>query len=382
VLATQGTLQTGAAMTNIGTATAATGNTLLSNLALSSAPTTPLFAAGQTIDFAPFKGGVAQATKSLAVTTATTVSDLEAFIGNTLGMQPGGTIPVDADGIPVGVSLNAGGQLIVKGNRGTVNGFDLPIGSMTVAGSSVPITFVPGASRANGESATTTFKVYDSQGTALNVRMSSYMESQSANKTTFRYTLESVDQSGPAIAIGNGTIDFDNMGRVSSPPTAQFAINRSTTTAANPMLFTLDISQVSGISLPGSTLSLASQDGARPGTLTSYIIDDKGLINGRFDNGILRTLGQLVMAQFPNPQGLVQAGDNNFSQGVASGLPQLDAPGTGGVGTLRAGALEQSNTDLGKNLVDLIVASTSFQQNARAITSNSQIFSDLLAMRR
>ncbi len=382
VTATQGTLQTGAAMTDTSTAAAATAGTLLSNLALTSAPATPLFVVGQTITFAPTKGGRTMDAKTLTVAAGTTVANLETFMSNTLGLQTGGTVPVDGDGIPVGISINGSGQLQIKGNRGTVNDFDIPVGAMTVNSTSVPITFTPAANRANGESTTTSFTVYDSLGTALNVRMSAYKESQGPNKTTYRYMLESADQSGPAIAIGNGTIDFDNQGRVSSPPTAQFAINRSTTSALNPMLVTVDVSQISGISSTGSTLNLSHQDGTSPGTLTSYVIDEKGVINGSFDNGIVRTLGQIVMARFPNPQGLVQIGNNNFSEGIASGLPQLTLPGTFGAGTLRAGALEQSNTDIGKNLVNLIVASTNYQGNARVISSVDQLVNVLLTLGR
>jgi flagellar hook protein FlgE len=244
------------------------------------------------------------------------------------------------------------------------------------------MSFTPGPNLADGGSATTTFTIYDSLGTPLNVRMTSYLESQSANKTTYRYLLESPDQSGSAIAIGNGTIDFDNTGHVSSTPTAQFAIDRSTTSATNPMLVTLDVSQISGISSTGSNLNLVSQDGTSPGTLTSYVIDEKGVINGAFDNGITRKLGQVVLARFPNPQGLVQIGSNNFVQGIASGLPQISAPGDFGAGTLRAGALEQSNTDIGKNLVSLIVASTNYQGNARVISSVDQLVNVLLTLGR
>ncbi len=383
VVASQGTLQTGQAMTDIGTAAAATAGTLLSNLADTSAPATPLFNVGDVIKFAPVKGGITMAAKTLTVTAATTVSDLETFMGDSMGLQTGGTIPVDGDGIPVGVSINAGGQLLVKGNRGTVNDIDIPVGAMTVNGVSVPIAFTPSVPRANGESTTTTFTVYDSLGTPLAVRMSAYLESQSANKTTYRYTLESADQSGQPIAIGNGTINFDNQGNVSDiPPTAQFGINRSSTSALSPMIVNLNYNQISGISSTGSTLNLKSQDGTSPGTLTTYVIDEKGVINGSFDNGIIRTLGQIVLARFPNPQGLVQAGNNNFSQGIASGLPQITTAGAFGAGTLRAGALEQSNTDIGKNLVNLIVASTNYQGNARVISSVDQLVNVLLQLGR
>jgi flagellar hook protein FlgE len=88
------------------------------------------------------------------------------------------------------------------------------------------------------------------------------------------------------------------------------------------------------------------------------------------------------MARFPNPKGLVQVGTNNFTQGIASGLPQITAPGTFGAGTIRAGALEQSNTDIGKNLVNLIVASTNYQGNARVISSVDQLVNVLLTLGR
>lgn len=384
IVATQGTLQTSQALVDkSGNApVTATANTLLVSLATATSPTTNLYHTGDVIKFSPTKGGQTMAAKSMTVTSSTTVSDLETFMSDTLGLQSGGGIPVDADGIPPGVSINGSGQILVKGNRGTVDDFSIPVGSMTTSGAAVPITFTAGATTADGASATTTFTIYDSLGTPLNVRMTSYMESQAPNSTTYRYLLESADQSGNSIAIGNGTLSFDNTGHVSSAATAQFAIDRSSTSATNPMLVTLNLAQISGISSTGSNLNLVSQDGTSPGTLTSYVIDDKGVINGAFDNGITRTLGQVVLARFPNPQGLVQAGSNNFIQGIASGLPQITAPGDFGAGTLRAGALEQSNTDIGKNLVNLIVASTNYQGNARVISSVDQLVNVLLQLGR
>ncbi len=378
-VATQGTLQSGAAMTDTSTAAAATATTLLSNLALTSSPTTPLFAVGQTITFNPTVGGTNVGSKSLTVTSTTKVSDLETFIGDTLGLQSGGGIPVDSDGIPVGVSINASGQLLVKGNRGTVNDFDIPVGSLATNGNTVPLTF-NSSQTANGESATTNFTVYDSLGTPLNVQMSTYMESQGPNNTTYRYTLTSADQSGESTAIGNGTVSFDDHGNVTGTTTQQFSINRSTTSAVNPMLVNVDTSQISGISSSGSTLDLVEQNGSSPGTLTSYVIASNGIIKGSFDNGITRTLGQVVLARFSNPQGLVQAGNNNFTQGVASGLPQIAAAGSFGNGTLQAGALEQSNTDISQDLVNLIVASTNYQGNAKVISSVNQLVNVLLSL--
>jgi flagellar hook protein FlgE len=388
-IASQGTVQTSAALFDNGASggpaliTSGSASTeLLTNLATSSGGT-PLFTLGQTITLAPTKGGQTMAAKTLTVGAGTSVSDLETFIGDTLGVQTtsgnGTPLPADPSGNPLGVSINGSGQLVVTGNEGAVNDFSLPVGSMTTGGASVPLPFTS-SQTANGESATTTFTLYDSLGTPLNVRMTSYLESQGPNSTTYRYLLESPSQSGENIAIGNGTVTFDNTGKVSSAPTAQFSIDRGSTSATNPMLFTLDVSQISGISSTGSTLSLVNQNGTAPGTLTSYVIENSGIINGAFSNGITRNLGQIALAQFPNPQGLVQAGGNNFNQGVSSGLPQITAPGTFGAGTIQAGALEQSNTDIGKDLVNLIVASTNYQGNAKVISSIDQLVNVLLQL--
>jgi flagellar hook protein FlgE len=341
-----------------------------------------MFAAGDVITYTPTKGARTIDSKSMTVSATTTLQDYMNFIRDTLGIQTGGTIPTDADGIPAGVSLTAGGQLLVKGNRGTVNDFEMTVGQMTIGGSAVPLSFTPDPTRADGESTVTAFTLYDSLGTPLNVRMTAYMESQASNRTTYRYLLESADQSGASIVIGQGTVDFDNVGKVSSTPTAQFAIDRSSSSAVSPMIFTLDLSGISGISSSGSTLNLQEQNGTNPGTLTSYVIDEKGLINGAFDNGIIRTLGQVVLARFSNPGGLIQSGNDNWKEGIASGLPQLETPGAFGTGTLRAGALENSNTDIGKNLVDLIVASTNYRGNARVISSVDQLTNELLMLGR
>lgn len=382
IVATRGTLQTSEALVDAGNGNAAAvAGTLLSDLRRAAAPATAMFANGNVINFAPIKGGRTMETKTYTVTAASTLADLNTFMRDTMGLQTGGTIPTDADAIAVGTSI-VGGQIRIKGNRGTVNDFDLPVGSMTVNGAAVPLSFTASANRANGESTVTAFTVYDSLGTDLTVRMSAYLESQASNVTTYRYMLESPDQSGATVVIGNGTVTFDNVGQVSGGSSSQFSIDRSSSSAVNPMIFNVDLSQISGISSTGSNLNLFSQDGTSPGTLTSYVIDEQGVINGAFDNGIIRTLGQVVLARFSNPSGLLTNGFDTYKEGIASGLPQLSTPGSFGAGSIRAGSLELSNTDIGKNLVDLIVASTNYRGNARVISSVDQLVNELLVLGR
>jgi len=101
-----------------------------------------------------------------------------------------------------------------------------------------------------------------------------------------------------------------------------------------------------------------------------------------FSNGVSRNLGQMVLARFANPNGLEQNGNNMYSSGVNSGLPVIGKPLASGLGTLVAGATELSNTDIGSNLIDLILASTMYRGSARVITTSQQLLDELLNLHR
>jgi flagellar hook protein FlgE len=111
-------------------------------------------------------------------------------------------------------------------------------------------------------------------------------------------------------------------------------------------------------------------------------VGEDGLITGVFTNSIKRDLGQIRLARFANPAGLEQKGQNLYASGVNSGVPIQGNPGQQGIGSIVAGAVELSNTDIGGSLTDLIVASTMYRSNARVITTTQQLFDVLLAMNR
>lgn len=349
-----------------------------------------VFTAGQTLAFAPRKGGRTLPANSATISGAVpapagqlgTLGDLTAFMKDTLGIHSGGTIPNDGGtGGQPGVTVTAGGQIQVVGNEGTVNDLSVSIGDMTSNGASVPIAFTKSAS-ADGESAITDFVVYDSLGAQINVKMTAVLESVSPSSTQFHWYVDSFDDSRRNTAIADGLIGFDSVGKVISGGTGQISIDRSTTAAISPMQITVDFSNVAGISsqTAGSALALSSQDGSGPGTLVNFVIDETGTINGTFDNGIIKTLGQITLARFSNAQGLIEAGNGTFTEGVSSGPPFLATPGNFGAGTIRSGSIELSNTDIGRSLVDLIVASTNYRGNARVLSSVQQLVDELLVL--
>lgn len=380
-LATQGSVATTGVMTDTSTSAAATGTSLLSDLENANGDT--LFTVGQELSLAPRKGGRTVEAGHLTVTATTTVDELMQFYSDTLGIQSGGTIPNDGvTGTQPGVTL-AGGQITIVGNAGTVNDIDVTVGDLVSGTSVVPLSFNK-TQTANGESTGTDFVIYDSLGQPVNVRVSAILEGTNPSKTTYRYYIESPDNSGSNVALSTGTVDFDSLGRVSNGGISTFSLDRSDTAAVSPMQVTIDFTGITGISTAaaGSKLDLSSQNGAPPGTLQNFIIDESGVVNGVFDNGLIRPLGQVVLARFANPDGLIEDGSTTFKEGVSSGTPALVEPATFGVGTIRAGAIELSNTDIGKSLVDLIVASTNYRANSRVIQSVTQLVDELLQLAR
>lgn len=380
-LATQGSLLISEAMTNTSGGVAAvnpiTGATLLTSV-YEDGSTTALFTSGQTLSFSARKGGGSLDAQTLVVGAGTTVADLLTVMDETIGIHSGGTIP----GTP-GITVTGGGEIRIEGNLGTINDLLVSAGDLLQNGATVPITFTKSQS-ANGESAVTDFVVFDSLGTELVVKIRSVLEVRDNTKTQFRYYVESFDDTDADIVVANGTIDFDGNGKVINGGTAQFSLDRDGIVAISPMQVTVDFSGISGISSAsaGSTLTLNSQNGSGAGTLTNFVISETGVINGLFDNGVIRTLGQIALAKFSNQQGLVEAGNGTYREGVSSGPANDVRPGSFGAGTIRSGAIELSNTDIGRNLVDLIVASTNYRGNARVISSVQQLVDELLVLGR
>jgi len=112
-------------------------------------------------------------------------------------------------------------------------------------------------------------------------------------------------------------------------------------------------------------------------TLTDFSIGQDGRIIGRFTDGVSRDLGQIAIARFANPAGLQQTGNNQFAAGPNSGLPVEGVPGEAGSASIVSGATELSNTDIGRNLVDLSQASNLFRANVQVLATGEAMFDEL-----
>jgi flagellar hook protein FlgE len=115
-----------------------------------------------------------------------------------------------------------------------------------------------------------------------------------------------------------------------------------------------------------------TQNGFATGQLSTVAIDSSGIVSAVYTNGRSTELGQLAMANFPNPQGLKQLGDTNWSETFTSGNVVSGTAASAGFGSIQSGALESSNVDLTTELVNMITAQRSFDANAQVITTANQ----------
>lgn len=364
-----------------------------------------LFDGPGTLQFTGRKGDRSLAQKEFEITASTTVLELYSFMSSALGIQsppgPDSTNPIpssaglyagDAGGSVTGMTLvppDPGGRIRLRANNGEANAIAIGLAGMkyvkadgTEDNVNMPFTSVQ---TAKGESAVCDFIAYDSLGIDISVRLTAVLESRSSTATTYRWFADSPNNdpdSGSAIAVGTGLISFDGNGNFTTATETTVSIDRRHVSSASPLEFDLDFNQLSGLATDNSTLAVSRQDGSAPGTLTSFIVGEDGTIRGVFSNGITRDLGQIVLARFGNPTGLEQKGENMFAAGVNSGLPVIGRPNEQGIGSIIAGAQELSNTDIGGNLIDLILASTMYRGNTRVITTAQQMFDELLALNR
>ncbi|WP_454005373.1 flagellar hook protein FlgE [Alcaligenes sp. Marseille-Q7550] len=123
------------------------------------------------------------------------------------------------------------------------------------------------------------------------------------------------------------------------------------------------------------------QDGYATGEYASMSIDGDGTIIAAYTNGETMRLGSLVLADFSNLQGLKPIGGNAWTETGASGQPILGRPGENGLATVKGQAVEESNVDMGQELVNMIIAQRTYQANAQTIKTQDQVLQTLVNLR-
>ena len=224
--------------------------------------------------------------------------------------------------------------------------------------------FNPANSLTYNQSTSTT--VYDSLGNAYPATM--FFSQQAAPPNTW-----SVDMTVNGASAGPAqTLTFGATGAVTAPAGGTLNFNGFTpTSGALPMTLAFNFGQTTQYGGQFGVTSIV-QNGYATGQLSTVAIDPTGIVSAVYTNGRSTQLGQLAMANFPNPQGLKQLGDTNWSETFTSGTVVQGVAASAGFGSIQSGALEASNVDLTTQLVKMITAQRAFQANAQVITTANQ----------
>ncbi|HEM8780913.1 flagellar hook protein FlgE [Enterobacter hormaechei] len=235
-----------------------------------------------------------------------------------------------------------------------------------------------------------TVTVFDSQGNAHNMNLfyvktadnkwDVYTQDGSVAGASARKAAQMNFDSNGNLA---GVYNYNAAGVISATPNATPAINITTGTisGADPAVFSLSFQSSMKQNTGANNIVATSQNGYKPGDLVSYQINDDGTVVGNYSNEQTQVLGQIVLANFANNEGLKSEGDNVWSATQSSGVALLGTAGSGNFGTLTNGALEASNVDLSKELVNMIVAQRNYQSNAQTIKTQDQILNTLVNLR-
>ncbi len=209
----------------------------------------------------------------------------------------------------------------------------------------------------------TTTTVYTAQGKEVNVQ-TFYVKTADNDWDVYSWA------GGTEPAGKLGSLTFGTNGLVASS-TNYDATTGASTAAATKGTF--------GITLDGTPMSFdlgdttqygskftvrVSQDGRGVGQLLSYGVAEDGIISARYNNGNSKVLGQVVLANFRSLNGLQPVGNSQWLESAASGSAEINQPGVGVLGSLKAASTESSNVDLTVEMIKMISAQRSFQAAA------------------
>ena len=236
---------------------------------------------------------------------------------------------------------------------------------------------------------TTGVQVFDSLGTAHTVTFTFTKTGNGA--WNWAATLPAVDTGGapnaPPTQIGNGALTLDSAGVLTAPAANPTLTANGLSNGAAALSVEFELIDANGQPrLTGfgsaSAVSTSIQNGYPASVLRELAFNSDGTIVGVYESGQVRPLAQLVLASFPNVEGLLKFKGSTFVGGGASGEPSVGTPNTGGRGILTGSALELSNVDIATEFTSLIVAQRGYQANSRVISVTDELYQDAISLKR
>jgi len=213
-------------------------------------------------------------------------------------------------------------------------------------------------------------------------------------------------QFGPTVstipAVPNGTIgQITNMtGAVTAGPNPPGTLGNPTLTTggaatltfttnfgSGPQPITLNLGTYGGTSgltqYAGTQYDLEglTQDGVPPGSFAGVTPQANGDIVVNYNNGQTRTIAQVPVVTFNNPDALQRQDGQSFTATLGAGTPLAEQASTNGAGNLVTSSVESSNVDIATEFSDLIVAQQAYSANAKLVTTAQQMLQTTVDMK-
>ncbi|MBT2785926.1 MULTISPECIES: flagellar hook protein FlgE [unclassified Halomonas] len=233
---------------------------------------------------------------------------------------------------------------------------------------------------ADDYSYSTNATIYDSQGNARNLTYYFTKTDSATNQWDVSLRMSGGPEGAGTYAVaGLTTLDFDASGRLEAGGEATFAFAADEFDGIQLENLEVDVDFAgSSQSANNSTVNDIEQDGYTAGSLVGITIEDDGTVMRNYSNEESRAAGQIALVSFRNPEGLKPDGDNLWTATGASGQELVGAPGTGQRGLIEPSAVETSNVDMARELVDMIVAQRAYQANSQTISTQDELLQTII----
>ena len=103
-------------------------------------------------------------------------------------------------------------------------------------------------------------------------------------------------------------------------------------------------------------------------------IDPEGRVFANVNNDSLpREIGQILLARFNNPDGLKNVLNNFYKETVDSGDAMVEIPGRNATGQVVQFSIENSNVDIIKEMMDMIMTQKGLELLGKAMQAGEQM---------
>lgn len=170
--------------------------------------------------------------------------------------------------------------------------------------------------------------------------------------------------------VGSGSLNFDSEGALVSSPGLTGLSFTPTSGAVSPQNFDIDVSAFTQYHGENKVYD-HFRNGMSSGVFNGLYIDGDGKVQVSYSNGLTRVEGQIAVAKFRSPQGLLQSDNMSWLESTESGPASVSLDNS--QNAIKSQLLEYSNVDLSEELIKLIGAQHDFQANAQVQQTYNQI---------